>query len=143
MANRKKERIITAEEAEMLLNAREQINIVVKARKKCKEIVSAHASIKSPRLDGLPRSEDIAYGLDGSTVHAEALLSCLEREESRLAYYQDEAYKIIVELSPVLHEFCMYYYISGMTMQKTADAMYRCKEQCFRYRKKIEQALEE
>lgn len=139
---KEKQRDITRKDVEILRRARKQLEIVKSARNRCNEIVSAHAAVKSPRLDGMPRGTRMSCGLDGRAEHADQLLSILDREEKRLKEYQRAARKVIRLLPERLYGFGLYYYLEGLTVLEVSEILDRSERACWGYKRSIERAGE-
>lgn len=131
----------TLKQIRTLKAMRRQLEVVRSARKRCNEIVSAHKTVKSPRLDGMPRGNNLPCGLDGSSEQNEALLAVLKREEKKLKQLRAASQKIIDPMPPELYSFCMFYYLEGMSVQNTAKMIDRCEGSCWNYKAFIEQAI--
>ena len=130
----------TVKELQILKYTRRQLEIVNSARKRCSEIVSAHKVVKSPRLDGMPRGNNLPHGFDGSASECEVLLDMLKREEKKLRQYRNAAQKIIDRFPPSIYGFCLYYYLEGMSVEKTARMIDRSERAAWEYKVFVEQA---
>ena len=131
----------TPKQIRTLKATRRQLEVVRSARKRCNEIVSAHKTVKSLQLDGMPHGRNLPCGLDGSSAQNEAMLSVLKREEKKLKQLRAASQKIIDPMPPALYGFCMYYYLEGMSIQSTAKMIDRCENSCWNYKSFIEQTI--
>ena len=131
----------TEKELRILKYTRRQLEIVNNARKRCNEVVTAHKSVKSPRIDGMPRGNHQPHGLDGSASECEAILDMLKREEKKLKQYRDAAQKIINRFPPAIYGFCLYYYLEGMSVERTARMIDRSERAAWEYKAFIEQLI--
>lgn len=135
-----RDKSVTEREANFLKGTRRQLNVVKIARRRCNEIVSAHGTVKTVRLDGMPAGRKLPCGFDGDAGHAEKLLQILQREETELKRRRTTAMRIIQRLPEALYCFCLYYYIEGMPVKQVAQMMDRTERSCWGYKQIIEQA---
>ena len=95
--------------------------------------------VKSPVLTDMPRySGGMAKGIDCQMARKDALERILLREGALMREYESAARAEMDRMKPELYAFCTLYYLSGMTMEETAETLGRCVRQCTRYKKEIE-----
>lgn len=63
----------------------------------------------------------------------------LEREEALLKVCEVATRKSMEALKPELYAFAAMYYLGGMSLTDSADAIDKSKRQCMRYKKQIEE----
>jgi len=63
----------------------------------------------------------------------------IERESGILREYEKEARREMDDMRPELYAFCALYYLAGMSLAETAEAIDRSERQCARYKREIEQ----
>lgn len=100
---------------------------------------AAADGLKSPRMDGMPRSR--GYTVSGVAMQyekREAMQRLMERESAILREYEREARAQMDRMGPELYAFCALYYLAGMSLEETGEALDRCERQCRRYRREIE-----
>jgi hypothetical protein len=69
----------------------------------------------------------------------EAMVSLMEKESALLREYEREARKEMNDMRPELYAFCALYYLAGLSLVDTAEAIDRSERQCARYKREIEQ----
>ncbi len=96
--------------------------------------------VRSLRLDGAPRGGGTPHGLEVGLIKRDALERMLRRESELLRAYEREARTAMEAMRPELYAFCAMYYVAGLSMQETAEAIDRSPRQCARYKREIETA---
>lgn len=97
--------------------------------------------LRSLRMDGAPRGTAGVYrGLDVRIEKKEALERMLRKESRLLRAYEKEARREMDGMKPEHYAFCAMYYIAGLSLEETAEAMDRSLRQCARYKREIETA---
>lgn len=97
--------------------------------------------VRSLRLDGAPKGMTGIYrGLDIRLEKKEALERMLRKESRLLKAYEKEARGEMDRMKPEHYAFCAMYYIAGLSMEETAEALDRSLRQCARYKREIETA---
>lgn len=94
--------------------------------------------IRSPRLDGMPRGSREPSGLENRYIRLEEYHQRVEREESKLEQYREEARRIIAYLPDKVQDFCFWHYIEGVSVQDAATYIDRDISTCWRYKRVIE-----
>lgn len=94
-------------------------------------------TIRSPKLDGMPRS-GFSGGLDVQLVKWDSLKRIAARESALLRKYEKEARKEMDGMKPEWYAFSVLYYIGGLSIEETAEAIDRSPRQCLRYKREIE-----
>lgn len=94
-------------------------------------------TIRSPKLDGMPRS-GFSGGLDVQMVKWDSLNRIAARETALLRKYEKEARKEMESMKPEWYAFSVLYYIGGLSIEETAEAIDRSSRQCLRYKREIE-----
>ena len=88
----------------------------------------------SPRMDGMPRGSG---GGDANAVIVDLRTEAKERYDAadmRWRMAEMEARKQMDGLTPWLYSLCLYYYLSGMTKEKTCEVMHISDSTFKRYR---------
>ena len=99
--------------------------------------------LRSMRLDGMPRAQSTAArGLDVRLEKREAMERILNRESARLRRYEPEARAEMDRMRPEHYAFCALYFLAGLSLTETAEAIDRSERQCMRYKREIEQGEE-
>lgn len=94
----------------------------------------------SPRLDGMPGAgKGLAGGLETRLIKREALKHLAERESRLLREYERAARTFMDEMGPEDYAFCALYYLAGLSLSETAEALERSERQCLRYKRRIEE----
>ena len=123
---------------EKMARVRAQAKLVARLAEQMKEM--AADGLRSPRLDGQPRGTGYALrGLDIRMEKREAMRRLMEREGSILREYEKEARREMDDMRPELYAFCALYYLAGLSLAETAEAVDRSERQCARYKREIEQ----
>jgi len=123
---------------ERMTRVRAQAKLVTRLSGQMREM--AADGLKSPRLDGMPRGTGYAPGgLDSRVEKREAMLRLLERESGILREYETAARREMDDMRPELYAFCALYYLAGLSLEETANAIDRSERQCARYKREIEQ----
>lgn len=126
---------------EKMRRTRSQAVLVRRLSEQMKE--EGRGRIASPGLDGTPRGRGgLPRGLDTQVAKREAMLSMLMQERARLKEYEAEARREMESMRPELYAFCALYYLAGLTLAETGEAIDRSERQCERYRREIERAGE-
>ena len=95
------------------------------------------------RLDGMPRAQSTAArGLDVRLEKREAMERILNRESALLRRYEQEARAEMDRMRPEHYAFCALYFLAGLSLTETAEAIDRSERQCMRYKREIEQGEE-
>lgn len=96
--------------------------------------------LRSMRLDGMPRAQGGApRGLDVRLEKREAMERILDRESALLRRYEQEARAEMDRMRPEHYAFCALYFLAGLSLAETAEAIDRSERQCMRYKREIEQ----
>lgn len=96
--------------------------------------------LHSPRLDGLPGSGSAATaGLEARLIKREALERLTARESDLLRSYERAARTFMDAMGPEDYAFCALYYLAGLSLGETAEALERSERQCLRYKRRIEE----
>ena len=99
------------------------------------------SGLRSMRLDGTPRTAGgMGRGLDVRLEKKDALERMLRKESRLLRTYEKEARREMDTMKPEHYTFCAMYYIAGLSLEETAEAMKRSVRQCARYKQEIESA---
>ena len=94
--------------------------------------------MRAVRLDGMPHSRGNA-GLDVQIEKREALAQLLSQESARLREYDRQARGEMDRMKPEHYAFCALYYLAGISIEETAEAIDRSVRQCMRYKREIEE----
>ena len=123
---------------EKMTRVRAQAQLVTRLSGQLREMTAD--GVRSLRLDGMPRSAGYApRGLDIRMEKREAMVSLMEKESALLREYEREARKEMNDMRPELYAFCALYYLAGLSLADTAEAIDRSERQCARYKREIEQ----
>jgi len=123
---------------EKMTRVRAQAKLLTRLSGQMKEM--AMDGVRSPRTDGMPRGMGYApRGLDIRMEKREAMCRLIERESGILREYEKEARREMDDMRPELYAFCALYYLAGMSLAETAEAIDRSERQCARYKREIEQ----
>ena len=95
--------------------------------------------VHSPRLDGAPGGHGVASGLEARLIKREALEGLAARESALLREYEREARTFMDAMCPEDYAFCALYYLAGLSLAETAEALERSERQCLRYKRRIEE----
>ena len=95
--------------------------------------------VRSPRLDGAPGSGGMASGLEMRLIRREALEGLAARESALLREYERTARTFMDAMGPEDYAFCALYYLAGLSLAETAEALERSERQCLRYKRRIEE----
>lgn len=95
--------------------------------------------MRSPRLDGLPAGHDLPGGLEAGLIKREMLERLAERERGLLREYERAARAFMDAMNPEDYAFCAMYYLAGLSLSETAEALERSERQCLRYKRRIEE----
>ena len=96
--------------------------------------------LRSMRLDGMARAQSTAArGLDVRLEKREAMERILNRESALLRRYEQEARAEMDRMRPEHYAFCALYFLAGLSLTETAEAIDRSERQCMRYKREIEQ----
>ena len=96
--------------------------------------------LRSMRLDGMARAQSTAArGLDVRLEKREAMERILNRESALLRRYEQEARAEMDRMRPEHYAFCELYFLAGLSLTETAEAIDRSERQCMRYKREIEQ----
>ena len=126
---------------EKMKRVRAQARLVTRLSGQMREM--AADGLRSPRLDGMPRGAGYAPGgLDIRMERREAMMRMLEKESGLLREYEMAARREMDEMRPELYAFCALYYLAGLSLAETAEAIDRSERQCARYKREIEQGRE-
>ena len=91
-------------------------------------------------LDGMARAQSTAArGLDVRLEKREAMERILNRESALLRRYEQEARAEMDRMRPEHYAFCALYFLAGLSLTETAEAIDRSERQCMRYKREIEQ----
>lgn len=127
------------ERREAMRRVRMQVLLVRRLGEQLKAM--AVDGLRSPRMDGMPRGTgSAAHGLEVQVEKREALERIIRRESELLREYEEEARRAMDGMRPELYQFCVMYYVSGMSMEDTMAAIDRSPRQCARYKQEIERA---
>ena len=122
---------------EKMARVRAQAMLVRRLAGQRKEM--AADGVRSLRLDGMPRGTGGApRGLDIRMEKMEAMQRLLERESAILREYAKEARREMDDMKPEHYAFCALYYLAGLSLAETAEAIDRSERQCARYKREIE-----
>ena len=101
----------------------------------------ARDGLRSLSMDGMPRGAGgVRRGLDVQIEKRDAMERMLRRESEVLRQYEEEARALMDGMRPEHYAFCVMYYIGGLSLEETAEAIDRSIRQCARYKKEIEAA---
>lgn len=117
---------------------RMQVKLVRTLSEQIREI--SGDGLRSLRLDGAPKSSGVYRGLDTRLEKKDAMERILRRESRRMREYEKEARKEMDGMKPEHYAFCAIYYIAGLSLEETAEAIGRSERQCARYKREIEMA---
>ena len=131
---------ITEMMRDQLLEMRSQAIVASHMRERAQEGTS---ELRSLRLDGMPKGPARTGGLDARMIRQEETARMLRREEARLRRMEKKARESMAKMRPELYAFCTMYYIGGLSLTETAEAIDRSVRQCMRYRKEIEACQED
>jgi len=124
---------------DILGRMRMQVMLVRRLNGQLREISAD--GVRSLRLDGAPKGMTGIYrGLDIRLEKKEALERMLRKESRLLKAYEKEAREEMDRMKPEHYAFCAMYYIAGLSMEETAEALDRSLRQCARYKREIETA---
>lgn len=122
---------------ETMRRVRAQALLVRRLREQMK--AAAADGMRSPRMDGMPRGKGWAGdGLALRYEKREAMLKLMEQESARLRAYEQEAREKMDRMRPEHYAFCALYYLAGMSLEETGEAIDRSERQCARYKQEIE-----
>jgi len=121
---------------ERLMSVRSQAVLVARLRERV--IREKQSTLRSIRLDGMPRSSGHASGLDAGMIRREEMERLLEREEAQLHLMEKRARQAMEGMKPEMYAFCALYYMAGMSLTDVSAAIDRSERQCERYRREIE-----
>lgn len=120
-----------------LIHMRRQVMVVRRLGEQLR--FEAPGALPSLRLDGMPRgSGGVPGGLDVRLAKRDALERLLNHESAEMRRMETEARQVMDSMGPELYAFCALYYIAGLSLEDTSEAMDRCVRQCRRYKKEIE-----
>lgn len=88
----------------------------------------------SPRMDGMPRSSG---GGDANAAIVDLRTEAKERYDAAEKRWRDAeraARRQMDKLTPWLYSLCLYFYIGGMTKEKTCDVMHISESTFKRYK---------
>ena len=123
---------------EKMARVRAQAMLVRRLAEQRKEM--AADGVRSLRLDGMPHGTGFkSGGLDIRMEKREAMQRLLERESGILREYEKEARREMDAMRPEHYAFCALYYLAGLSLAETAEAIDRSERQCARYKREIEQ----
>ena len=77
--------------------------------------------------------------LDVRLEKREAMERILNRESALLRRYEQEARAEMDRMRPEHYAFCALYFLAGLSLTETAEAIDRSERQCMRYKREIEQ----
>jgi len=121
---------------EIMTRTRAQVKLVRRLSERMRE---EQAGPRSPRLTGMPKgSGGAARGLDMQVMRQDALQRIMERETALCRKYEREAREQMDRMRPELYAFCAIYYIGGLRLEDTAEALERSMRQCQRYKMEVE-----
>ena len=124
--------------SERMARARAQALLVRRLREQLRETTAD--GLHSMRLDGMPQGRGgVARGLDVRMEKREAIERILNRESALLRRYEAEAREEMDGMRPEHYAFCALYFIAGLSLAETAEAIDRSERQCMRYKREIEQ----
>ena len=96
----------------------------------------------SPRLDGMPGAgKGLDGGLETRLIKREALERLAARESELLREYERAARSFMDRMNPEDYAFCALYYLAGLSLGETAEALERSERQCMRYKRRIEEGM--
>ena len=95
--------------------------------------------VHSPRMDGSPGGRGMASGLELRLIRREALEGLAARESALLREYERTARTFMDAMNPEDYAFCALYYLAGLSLTETAEALERSERQCLRYKRRIEE----
>ncbi|MBR5225089.1 MAG: hypothetical protein IKV90_05430 [Clostridia bacterium] len=130
----------TEAEKEALLQMRSQAIVAARMRERAQEQTNG---LRSLRLDGMPKGPAQTGGLDARMIRREEAERMLRREEARLRRMEKKARESMAKMRPELYAFCAMYYVGGLSLTETAEAIDRSVRQCMRYRREIEAGEED
>lgn len=144
MEGLKKERIkkehmkIDEQERRALIHMRRQVMLVRRLGEQLRH--ETPGALPSLRMDGMPRGNGgVPGGLDVGLAKRDALERLLAHESAELRRMESEARRVMDRMGPELYAFCALYYIAGLSLEETSEALDRCIRQCRRYKQEIEQ----
>lgn len=124
-----------------LIHMRRQVMVVRRLSEQLRH--EAPGALPSLRLDGMPRgSGGVPGGLDVRLAKRDAIERLLQHESAELRRMETEARRAMDGMGPELYAFCALYYIAGLSLEDTSEAMDRCLRQCQRYKREIESGEE-
>lgn len=122
-----------------LLRVRAQAKLVHELGERLRE--AAPGALPGQRLDGMPRGRGgVPGGLEVQVEKRDSLLRILQREGALLRRYERAARREMDGMKPEWYAFCALYYIGGLSVADTAQAIDRSERQCLRYKRDIEES---
>ena len=98
--------------------------------------------VRSPWLDGAPCGHGgLTGGLETRLIKREALERLAARESELLREYERAARSFMDRMNPEDYAFCALYYLAGLSLGETAEALERSERQCMRYKRRIEEGM--
>ena len=95
--------------------------------------------VRSVVMTGMPSGRGgLKKGLDVQIAQRDALERMIGRECRRLRDYEKDAREEMDLMRPGMYAFCSLYYLTGMSIEDTAEMIDRSLRQCNRYRAEIE-----
>lgn len=94
--------------------------------------------VRSPHLTGMPLTHGPVCGIDVLVERREALERMLREEAARLRAYEKEARAVMDNMRPDHYAFAALYYIGGLSLEETGEALERSERQCRRYKREVE-----
>ena len=118
---------------------RMQLKLVRTLREQLRELLKD--GVRSMQMDAMPRGmSGIGRGLEIRIEKREAKEEMLRKESELLQAYEKEARREMDSMKPEHYAFCAMYYMGGLSLEETAEAMDRSVRQCARYKREIEMA---
>lgn len=129
---------LTAEERQALMRVRAQAQLIARLNEQLRR--ETGDGLCAMRLDGLPRGRGgVPQGLDARIERRDAMRRIAARESALLRRMEKEARRAMDGMRPEMYAFCALYYIGGLSIAQTAEAIDRSERQCVRYKREIEQ----
>ena len=121
-----------------LMRARTQTRLVQELGEKLRAM--GPGAIGRQRLDGMPHARAFPQGLDVQLEKRESLTRICKRESALLRKYEKQARAVMEVMKPEWYAFSVLYYLGGLSVEETAEALDRSVRQCMRYKREIEAA---
>ena len=125
------------EDRQALLRVRRQVLLVRRLGEQLAR--ECPDGVRSATADGMPRGRGgVPGGLDVRLARIEGLRRIVERESAELRRLEERAREAMDKMTPELYAFCVMYYIGGMSIEETGEAIGRSLRQSMRYLRMIE-----